>query len=55
MGLSLDRLDPVEAVFEPDPEAVEVYRRQRAQVDHVADAVLTATESLPGSDRSPVF
>jgi sugar (pentulose or hexulose) kinase len=55
MGLHLDQLDPVEAVIEPDPQAVEVYRRQRPRVDHVADAVLTATESLPGPDRSPAF
>jgi xylulokinase len=52
MGLHLDQLDPVDAVIEPDPQAVEVYRRQRAQVDHVANAVLAATETLPDPERS---
>ena len=37
MGLTLDQLDPVEAVITPDPATVEVYRRMRPQVDHVAD------------------
>ena len=55
MGLRLDQLDPVAAVIEPDPDAVEVYRRQRPQVDHVANAVLAATESLPDPDRNPIF
>ena len=36
MGLTLDQLDPVEAVIEPDPAAVEIYRGLRPQVDHVA-------------------
>ena len=49
MGLSLDQLDPVVGVIEPDPEAVEVYRKMRPQVDHVAVSVLAATESLPGA------
>ena len=53
MGLTLDQLDPVEAVIEPDPAAVEVYRGLRPLVDHVAEAVLAATESLPGPDDSP--
>jgi xylulokinase len=53
IGLSLDQLDPVEAVIEPDPAAVEVYRRLRPLVDHVAQAVLTATDSIPESDNSP--
>ena len=47
MGLTLDQLDPVEAVIEPDPAAVELYRGLRPRVDHVAEAVLAATESLP--------
>jgi sugar (pentulose or hexulose) kinase len=47
MGLSLDQLDPVVRVIEPEAEAVEVYRSLRAQVDHVAAAVLAATASLP--------
>jgi hypothetical protein len=51
MGLSLDQLDPIVAVIEPDADAVEVYRGLRAQVDHVASAVLAATASLPGADR----
>ncbi len=49
MGLTLEQLDPVEAVIEPDPEAVAVYRGMRPMVDYVAEAVLTATESLPGA------
>ena len=53
LGLSLDQLDPVEAVIEPDPAAVEVYRRLRPLVDHVAEAVLTATDSIPESDNRP--
>jgi len=55
MGLTLDQLDPVEALIEPDPAAVDVYRGLRARVDHVAASALAATESLPGPDRSPVF
>ncbi len=51
MGLSLDQLDPVVGVNEPEAEAVEVYRGLRPQVDHVAAAVLAATASLPGAER----
>jgi xylulokinase len=54
MGLSLDKLDPVVAIIEPDPLAVEVYRGLRPQVDHVAMSVLAATASLPGADQSVV-
>jgi xylulokinase len=53
MDVSLDRLDPVERVIEPDPDAVEVYRRMRPRVDHVAESVLTATESLPFPPPGP--
>ncbi len=55
MGLTLDELDPVEALIEPDLRAVDVYRGLRARVDHVAVSALAATESLPGPDRSPAF
>jgi xylulokinase len=51
MGLTLEQLDPVAAVIEPDPAAVDLYRRLRHQVDHVAEAVLEATESLPRAVR----
>ena len=51
MGLTLDQLDPVEAVITPDPAAVELYRALRPQVDHVARSVLDATASLPGADH----
>lgn len=54
-GLTLDQLDPVEALIVPDPGAVEVYRQLRPRVDHVAEAVLAATESLPEPGRSPAF
>ena len=54
MGLTLDRLDPVQAVIEPDAAAVEVYRELRPQMDHVASAVIAATDSFPGSGRDPV-
>jgi xylulokinase len=54
MGLTLDELDPVEPLIEPDPEAVEAYRAMRARVDHVAESVLAATGSLPTSDYRPV-
>ena len=47
MNLTLDEIDPVAAVIEPDAKAVELYRRLRSQVDHVAVSVLVATESLP--------
>ena len=53
MGLTLEQLDPVDDVITPDPEVVELYRRMRPRVDHVAEAVLAATESLPGSDGPP--
>ena len=55
MGLTLDQLDPVEAVIEPDPAAVEIYRGLRPTVDHVAAAVLAATEALPEPGRSRVL
>ncbi len=55
MGLTLDQLDPVEAVIEPDAAAVEVYLGLRSLVDHVAEAVLTATDSIPGAEHSPVL
>jgi hypothetical protein len=55
MGLTLDQLDPVQAVIEPDADVVEVYRSLRPRVDHVAYAVIAATESLPGAARSPAF
>jgi hypothetical protein len=32
---------------------VEVYRSLRPLVDHVAEAVLTATDSIPESDNRP--
>ncbi len=47
MGLTLEQLDPVAAFIEPDPAMVHLYRGMRTQVDHVADAVLAATESFP--------
>jgi collagenase-like PrtC family protease len=50
MGLTLEQLDPVEAVITPDPETVELYRRMRPQVEHVASAVLAATEEFPWTD-----
>ena len=55
MDLTLDQLDPVQAVIEPDPEAVETYRRLRPRVDHVAYAVIAATESLPRTSNIPAF
>ena len=54
MGLTLDRLDPVAAVIEPDPNSVEVYRSLRLRIDHVAHSVLAATASAPGSE-APAF
>jgi sugar (pentulose or hexulose) kinase len=51
MGLTLEQLDPVDAVITPDPAAVELYRNLRPQADHVAGAVLAATESFPRADR----
>jgi xylulokinase len=55
LGLTLDSLDPVQAVIEPDPAVVEVYRALRPRVDHVAYAVIAATDSLPDADRGPAF
>ena len=58
MNLALEQIDPVAAVIGPDPDAVELYRRLRAQVDHVALSVLAATESLPEPERperSPAY
>jgi sugar (pentulose or hexulose) kinase len=52
MGLTLDRLDPVAAVIEPDPNSVEVYRSLRRRMDHVAYSVLAATASALGSEAS---
>jgi xylulokinase len=49
MGLTLDQIDPLAAVIQPTPTAVELYRALRPRVDHVAVAVLAATESLPGA------
>jgi sugar (pentulose or hexulose) kinase len=54
MGLDLDTLDPVQAVIEPDPAAVEVYRELRPHMDHVAYALIAATDTLPGLGRGPV-
>ena len=39
-------------MIEADPVAVEVYRALRPRADHVAEAVLAATEALPESGRS---
>jgi sugar (pentulose or hexulose) kinase len=55
MALTLEELDPVEALIVPDPGVVETYRSLRARVDHVAVSALAATESLPGPDRIPAF
>ena len=50
MGLTLDQLDPVEAVIEPTPGCRSSSTAAlRPQVDHVAAAVLAATESLAGT------
>ncbi len=53
LGLTLEQLDPVAAEIRPDPDAVGVYRAMRPMVDHVAEAVLAATESLPSTDPLP--
>jgi xylulokinase len=53
MGLTLEHLDPVVALIEPDPAAVEVYRALRPQVEHVAQAVLAATATLPRAASGP--
>jgi sugar (pentulose or hexulose) kinase len=50
MGLTLEQLDPVEALITPDAATVDFYRRLRPQVEHVATAVLAATGEFPGSD-----
>jgi sugar (pentulose or hexulose) kinase len=55
MNLTLDQIDPVDAVIEPDPEMVTLYRHQRPRADHVALSVLDATESLPESGRSAAY
>ena len=36
MGLTLDQLDPIAAVIQPNPASVEIYRALRPRVDHVA-------------------
>ena len=50
MGLTLEQLDPVEAIITPDAATVELYRRMRPQVEHVATAMLAATEEFPWAD-----
>jgi len=50
LGLTLEQLDPVEAVITPDASTVDFYRRLRPQVEHVATAVLAATEGFPWAD-----
>jgi sugar (pentulose or hexulose) kinase len=54
MGLTLEQLDPVEAVITPDVSTVELYRHMRPQVEQVATAVLAATEQFPWGDGAPV-
>jgi sugar (pentulose or hexulose) kinase len=54
MGLTLDQLDPVEAVITPDPSTVEIYRRMRPAVELVATAVLSATADLSWLDAGSV-
>jgi sugar (pentulose or hexulose) kinase len=53
MDLTLEQLDPVDAVITPEPQTVEVYRRLRPQVEHVATSVLAATEAFPRADPDP--
>ena len=53
LDLNLGQLDPVAAVITPDPDAVRLYRRLRPQVEHVAAAVLAATETLPRPGLEP--
>jgi xylulokinase len=53
LGLTLEQLDPVVAVIEPDPASVDLYRLLRPQVEHVAVAVLDATESFPWPAGGP--
>jgi sugar (pentulose or hexulose) kinase len=55
MNLSLDQIDPVEDVIEPERHLVALYRRQRSRVDHVAHSVLSATESLPEAGQSAAY
>jgi sugar (pentulose or hexulose) kinase len=50
MGLTLEQLDPVEAVITPDPSTVELYRRMRPHVELVATAVLSATSEALWTD-----
>jgi sugar (pentulose or hexulose) kinase len=54
MELTLDQLDPVEAVITPDPSIVEIYRRMRPSVELVATAVLSATADLSWLDAGSV-
>jgi gluconokinase len=49
MGLTLDELDPPQPPIEPDLAAVEIYAQLRAMVDHVAEAVIAATDARPGA------
>jgi sugar (pentulose or hexulose) kinase len=53
LGLTLDQIDPVEAVITPDAPTVELYRRMRPQVEHVATAVLAATETTAWAGPDP--
>jgi xylulokinase len=55
LNLSLDQIDPVEDVIEPERHLVALYRRQRPRVDHVAYSVLAATESLPEAGQSAAY
>ncbi len=54
MGLTLEQLDPSQPAIEPDPGAVEVYRRLRPTVDHVAEAVIAATDTRPNAMAASV-
>jgi xylulokinase len=53
LDLHLTELDPVEAVITPDPAAVALYRTLRPQVEHVATAVLAATDTFPWAAAGP--
>jgi sugar (pentulose or hexulose) kinase len=53
LKITLEQLDPVERVITPDPVAVDLYRHLRPQVEHVAMAVLEATESFPWAGPGP--
>jgi sugar (pentulose or hexulose) kinase len=46
-ALTLDHLDPVVAVTEPDPAGVDLYRSLRPAADRVAEAVLDLGLSVP--------